>query len=635
MDSTRSWALGCRVSALGCKRWRGDSLRGVTLGGLWVWFVLFGFAAGAMTPAGAEWTPERWVEESSENTDLETVVQSYAGTRMDLNRVGAPELEALGLFSRTEIDRIFSGRPWGSVGRAVKVLALDPDRAGIMEAVFFVRRARPERSGNVRLRIGGSGGAAWPAGARVTTRVRMQPVPRIAFGAVQEKDPGEANLSDHTSAYLEIRGPVSRPFGFVDHLIVGDYVVRFGQGLLFGSGGLGTPAVGRLPRRDEGARGFSSTRESGSLRGLVVRSHVGRWMVHLFVSDAPVDARVDEDGRITAFPVTGYHRTEQEEEDRDRGRQRLGGGRVVWRRGPDRAGVTFYRQSYSHEVMLGNPERDGVRFRGTSHAAASCDWWVERGSGSLFGEILLGGRPSFVIGWAEIRDLIEAIVWIRKLDTFLYSPHGSLARVDNAAMRNEEGALFGLRLKACPALVLSIVADLESRPWRTWLQSVPPRRSETLLTVEWGSRRLDASWEWKTTRSPDMEVDGQRTIRSTLRVRYRPGESTRFSCDLKEATAGGARGTLARLSTSARFGAWTFAGTVVSAWIEPSAPSLYAYAGSLPGEMRFMQASQSGCGHSLVVRRKILASVVVGLHWEGSRFSSDREWRGIQVEYRI
>jgi hypothetical protein len=77
------------------------------------------------------------------------------------------------------------------------------------------------------------------------------------------------------------------------------------------------------------------------------------------------------------------------------------------------------------------------------------------------------------------------------------------------------------------------------------------------------------------------------------------------------------------------------AATLVCAWLEPGAASLYAYAVSLPGEMRFMQASTSGSGGSVSMRIAFSDSTELGLHCERARFKSRNEWFGVQIERRI
>ncbi len=581
-------------------------------------------------PGAGEWVPEYWVEESDEATDLDALLESYSGPLMDINRVSRSTLESLDLFSGGEVDGILSGRPWASVGEARKALEVDPQCARIMEAIFFVAVPGRKAGGKLRIRAGRAGGARLPVDARVSTRLKTQVTPRWSVGLVQEKDPGESNAADHAAGYVEFSGP-----GRLRQVVVGDYTLRFGQGILFGADGPGGMSIARITRENDGGRGFSGTGESGFQRGALVCVESTRWATWGFFSLQSVDARTDGDGTVTGFPVTGYHRTEKERGEKDRCRVNLVGGRIVRNGRTIRSGITLLGETYSSEVCLGSPDRDGVRFQGDIHRAGSFDWRMGGEARSFFGEVTLDRHPSYVAGFAARAGVCDAVFWVRRLDGFLYSPHGALATVGRSVLRNEKGAVFGLRLRPQPAVSFTILADLESRPWRTWTRSLPPRRSETRIEASWDPENLEISGEWKIVRSPDQETEPSTTVRRAVRIRLRPTRGPSFSWDLKESVAGGSRGTLSRVSIAASRGRIQCAATLVCAWLEPGAASLYAYAASLPGEMRFMQASSSGSGGSLSIRIRFSGSTELGLHCERSRFRSRNDWFGVQIERRI
>ena len=584
-----------------------------------------------LTPdSAADRHPESWVSEPAAEIDLDFVLDSLVGRHLALNRVSRTDLESLHLFSTREIDVIREGRPWRSVEDMVRAIDPDPVRSEIVRSIFFVRSSSPEKRGGFRTRVGWAERGSGMLDARITQRLEAALGRGVRLGLVQEKDPGEASFGDHCAGYLEIRSS-----GVSRRLILGDYVLRFGQGLLFWPDGPTLLAVARMDRSSGGSRGFCGTTESGFLRGMALERESGSWRLHGFVSGRVIDARVDDTGRITGFPVTGYHRSEKEIREKGGAQEQLIGSRVVWESAAARAGLTFVRIAYSREVILGNPDRDGVRFAGQSQRLAALDWTIRWSGRVFFGEVTVSRSPSFVLGLRETREFLDWVLWIRNLDRFLRSPYGALAMVRRASLRNETGAILGLRLKPHPKMAVSVLADLESRPWRSWSRTIPSRRREVRVEAEVTVGNLEMTAEWKKTVSPYMDHREKRVNRRAFRFRLKPARSISFSCDFKDAVSGKKRGTLARASVTLRARRFRGTGTLVAAWVEPGAPSLYAYSGSLPGEMRFMQASRSGHGSAVVVQVRDVFSADVSFHYERTRLRTPGRWYGMQISRRF
>lgn len=574
-----------------------------------------------------EWDPGRLSPEPEGSTDVDAILHTFHGDPIDINGASRRDLETLGFFSEREIDLVLAGRPWRSLDDVRRSLALAPLRAELLEALFYIPRRRSQVGAKARVRFGSVRVGCGIEEMRVLSQLRAQPIPRVRVGWVQEKDPGEVCLRDHAAGYLEVDDHWK-----MDRLILGDFTLRFGQGILLWPDGPSMLDISRLARSAGSGRGFSGTSESGHLRGLFVHRSMGRWKISGFFSDRRVDARVDESGRITGFPTTGYHRSGKELSEKDRARHRLVGGRVCRVHGQAQMGLTVYHEAYSADVLLGDRDRDGVRFRGRRIRRMSSDWQVRWGDRTLFGEVTLDRRPSFVVGFSETRAFLEVVLWVRRLQPFLHLPNGSLTVVRRAALRNEEGVVFGLRVRPWPAVRVSVVADLESRLWRTWNQPLPPQRTEVQFEGECVIRGLRLSAEWKTTVSPYLERGEARAERRALRVRLALGPRLRFSCDLKESTSSAGRATLGRAAVTVTRGRWRAAASWIVVWAEPGAPSVSAYAPSLPGEIRFMQAARSGSGSALVVAARVFRSLEITLHHERSRFRSAKRWIGAQAD---
>lgn len=142
-------------------------------------------------------------------------------------------------------------------------------------------------------------------------------------GFLWEKDAGEANIADFGSMHLGLTAANGR-----FQLLLGDFTLYFGQGLLF-SGAFNAMAVGgsTQPFRDRGLRirAKSSLEENRFLRGVVTNLQFGdQWTATIAVSQQRRDARMDSiGGSVLSLSSSGYHRTASEIAKKDQLTEKL------------------------------------------------------------------------------------------------------------------------------------------------------------------------------------------------------------------------------------------------------------------------------------------------------------------------
>ncbi|MDR0995520.1 MAG: helix-hairpin-helix domain-containing protein, partial [Tannerella sp.] len=141
---------------------------------------------------------------------------------------------------------------------------------------------------------------------------------RLQAGFVAEKDAGEPFFKpehkgyDFYSAHILWKGE-----GWLKTLVVGDYKLSFGQGLVasqeFTPGRSAEPA--QSGRRQQGFRRHYSSNEADYLRGIAATLRFGAWETSLFYSYRKLDATPgDSDGIVTAIRRDGLHRLPSERE---------------------------------------------------------------------------------------------------------------------------------------------------------------------------------------------------------------------------------------------------------------------------------------------------------------------------------
>ena len=101
---------------------------------------------------------------------------------------------------------------------------------------------------------------------RYYLRYRMSHSKDFSVGFISEKDAGEKSLLDYNNFHLQVQNK-----GFIKNLVLGDYLIQFGQGLIFSAGfapGKGSEPIYTTRRSNLGIKPYNSVLENGSMRGL-------------------------------------------------------------------------------------------------------------------------------------------------------------------------------------------------------------------------------------------------------------------------------------------------------------------------------------------------------------------------------
>lgn len=134
------------------------------------------------------------------------------------------------------------------------------------------------------------------------------------FGAIAQKDPGETNPFDFLSAYIAIS-----PKKYVQKIILGDYTLQWGQGLLQAGGfnlGKNYESIKSTQKFHVGGQAYTSSSEYAFNRGLFVSSMLSpqfNWQG--FISSKYLDGKIYQLNNSSGFrslDTDGYHRTTTE-----------------------------------------------------------------------------------------------------------------------------------------------------------------------------------------------------------------------------------------------------------------------------------------------------------------------------------
>lgn len=150
---------------------------------------------------------------------------------------------------------------------------------------------------------------------------------KARLGLAVEKDAGEPLWKngtfygyDYLSGYLLLERPLEKIVPQLSQLIIGDFKIRTGYGLINGQG-FGFYKAGFVAEGAKPGRGISphtGYNESDFQRGIALRLDQGRWNGEAYGMIKRADAIVEKDsvsngkGVIRSLPAEGLHRTETE-----------------------------------------------------------------------------------------------------------------------------------------------------------------------------------------------------------------------------------------------------------------------------------------------------------------------------------
>lgn len=315
----------------------------------------------------------------------------------------------------------------------------------------------------------------------------------LEFGFAGEKDPGEqASLKkfplmmDFNSFHLMIRNA-----GPVKSVIVGDYTVNLGQGLIHWQSQAykKTSAVINVKRQSEVVRPYQSVGEFNFHRGVATTVVIRRWEGSLFASFRRLAANTADDpafGRvITSFINSGLHRTASEIEDKNSVSLKTIGANLRWRIKSFQVSLNVVANRYSEPLFKRNEPYNLYAINGHDWRNYSIDYHYTIRNFHFFGEMAMDKRVNHaaVIGLlTSLHRTLDLALLYRNISSAYQSVFGN-AFTENTLPNNERGVYFGCTLKPGSTWRLDMYADLFSFPWLKYRVDAPTSGFQYLLQV--------------------------------------------------------------------------------------------------------------------------------------------------------
>nr|BAL57468.1 hypothetical conserved protein [uncultured Bacteroidetes bacterium] len=344
---------------------------------------------------------------------------------------------------------------------------------------------------------------------RLYSRLWLKATPYLSVALIGEKDAYEPLMwkpSQRYYGYDFVSGHIAiGQIGELEKLVLGDYFLQVGQGLVFARGlgfGKGGDPILTLKQPSYGLVPYTSVNEYQYWRGAAATLRLSsRWSLTGMVSRLRQDGTPSQaDDTLESGPVeiqtlltSGLHRTPSELARRKALLHEAAGGVLTWQKRWHRAGLTFLHQRFSPPLNLsGDQPYRLFGFVGTENTLASGFWDFTAGNLNFFGEAALsrsGGRAFTASVLAALHPTLDVALQVRRFDPNFHSFYGYTFAERPFAVANEEGFYLGVRLRPSSRWEITAFHDLYAFPWYRYRANAPTQGHESLLQVAYTVRR--------------------------------------------------------------------------------------------------------------------------------------------------
>lgn len=310
----------------------------------------------------------------------------------------------------------------------------------------------------------------------------------LSVNLTQQKDAGEPFAGttgfDYNSWHVALENN-----GKLRELVVGDYALYFGQGMVLWNGrtfGKGRNVIGTINRNSRGVRPYSSSQESDFYRG-VAATYGGKLQLTGFYSFRKQSASSVSADTTRSPQENGFHRTENERTQRKNLKQKVWGGRLQMEFPFGFIGATGYRTSFNKFITAGTGTASQFDFSGQHTSVLGIDYTILAGPAILFGEAgrSQNGGLGFISGLETTVGLnTELTIAYRNYAKDYQSILGSGFGESSGEPQNEEGVYIGLRHALNNNITLSAYFDQYRFPSPRFGTSQPTRGYDWLGLVE-------------------------------------------------------------------------------------------------------------------------------------------------------
>jgi len=301
---------------------------------------------------------------------------------------------------------------------------------------------------------------------------------KLFWGITAEKDPGEEFFNgtqkkgfDYYSAHFQLSN-----VGLIKTLNIGDYNVKFGQGLTIwsGMGGGKSPYAINLRKKYQGINKYSSTDENQFMRGVGTTIRLKNFDVSAFYSRKNRDANIvatdtlnEEELVVSSLQITGLHTTDAEIADKDAIKETVMGGNVSYNNSRFKLGMSFVHYNFNAEINKQIAPYNQFELNKNQNTNIGLDYQFSLHNFNFFGEVATCENQS--LGYlngvtASLAPQVAIGILHRSYDRD-YQAYYCGAFGESSGNSNESGTYIGLEVSPYKRFKISAYFDTYKFSW--------------------------------------------------------------------------------------------------------------------------------------------------------------------------
>lgn len=436
------------------------------------------------------------IENEMEQLVINTTEQTYDAIenlpiegqiKFNINTITAEELSALLILKSEEIEAFMAHRKlYGNFLSLFELQAIKNWDISIIKKIipylYFnsssdkinVKHSIAEGKHILLYRTGGKSNSysakqSWITKNKQLLNYKFKYKDQFQAGFIVEKDAGETNLLDHHGAFLHFKNK-----GIIKDLLVGDFNINMGQGLIHWQGyafGRSSNLLGGY-RQGNFIQPHTGTDENRFHRGIAIQIKRGRFEFGSFAGRLKVDANVIYDSLMKSYSVSslllsGLHRNDAEKTDKNTLTKITWGGKIKMYLPIGAISLNFIQTRFSIPIHKRLLPYNQFAITGNRWNNMSIDFAKPTNIGFFFGELAFDHQfdHAFNIGLLKSLDPKLDISFIYRNMRPKYRAFESNCISRNAEAGNETGLLFSVNLLIHPKHKLEGFADYYQNQW--------------------------------------------------------------------------------------------------------------------------------------------------------------------------
>jgi hypothetical protein len=353
-------------------------------------------------------------------------------------------------------------------------------------------------------------------------RYRYQYKNLLQYGILGDKDAGEQFFGgtdkygfDFYSFHL-----FARKIGKIQALALGDFTVNMGQGLIQWQSLAFSKSsdVMDVKRQSAILRPYTSSGEFYFHRGAGITMQFGKIEATAFVSIRKLSANfvadtVNSEDFISSFLNSGYHRTQNEIDDRNNLRQLAFGGNLTYRQRNWHVSINGVAYNFSLPVVKRTEPYNLFAIGGKNWSNFSIDYSYTHHNLHFFGETAIDKNfdKATINGLLiSVDPKVDLSVVQRAIDKKYQAVYGD-AFTENTYPTNENGIYTGVSIRPLAGWRADMYADFYRFPWLKYLVDAPSYGKDFLVQF---------------TFAPDRQLEIYSRFRSESKQKNQSGNST-------------------------------------------------------------------------------------------------------------